>query len=196
MNRLLAFYAEAGPDHRGRYLRDIMRQDDWWLETTHDYVQWLFPLYEPSGVLPSAPLIDSETVAAFAADERLRQRLHASFLRMLSFYGLSERDGRIATGPNWAQRKAGWFTRPTHNSLRITRMLRSLCALGLRAEAERLEACLQALRTSEPDCGVGAEAFGYWRAAVAGEPGGARADAIDAAAAARLSARGTRESTS
>jgi hypothetical protein len=166
MNPLLAFYAESGPDHRGRYLRDIVQQDDRWLETTHDYVQWLFPLYEPSGVLPSAPRIDAEVAAAFATDERLRQTLHESLLRMLSFYGLADRDGRIGKGPNWPERKANWFTRPTHNNLRITRILKCLCALGLRADAERLAACLEVMRTTEADCGVGATTFAYWRAAV------------------------------
>lgn len=166
MNRLLAFYSGIGPDHRGRYLRDIVRQDDRWLETTHDYVQWLFPLREPSGVLPSAPLIDAEVAAAFAAHERLRQTLRANFLRMLSFYGLDDRDGRIGKGSNWAERNADWFTRPTHNNLRITRMLKCLCALGLRSDAQRWEAGLEALRTSEPDCGVGATAFDYWRNAL------------------------------
>jgi hypothetical protein len=168
MNRLLAFYSGTAPDHRGRHLRDILRRDDQWLEMTHDYVQWLFPLREPSGVLPSAPRIDAEVAAAFAADERLRAALHASFLRMLAFYGLSERDGGIGKAPHWAERKANWFTCPTHNNLRITRMLKCLCALGLRTDAQRFEACLEALRGSEPDCAVGAASFDYWRDALRG----------------------------
>jgi hypothetical protein len=168
MNRLLAFYAGSGTDHRGRSRRDILRRDDAWLEATHDYVQWLFPLSEPSGVLPSAPLVDAEVAAAFAADDSLRNALAESYRRMLAFYGLAERDGSLGKGPNWSQRKGDWFTRPTHNNLRITRILKCLCALGLRAQAERLAACLDALRASEPDCGVGASAFEYWHAAVRG----------------------------
>ena len=170
VNRLLAFYAGSGPDHRGRYLRDIVRQDDRWLETTHDYVQWLFPLPEPSGVLPSAPTIDAEVAAAFAADEALRQTLRRSFLRMLSFYGLVVRGSSIAKGAHWEERKSDWFTGPTHNNLRITRILKCLCALGLQEDARRLAACLEALRTTEPDCGVGATAFDYWRGAVGERP--------------------------
>jgi hypothetical protein len=196
MNRLLAFYSGSAPDHRGRYLRDILRQDDRWLETTHDYVQWLFPLPEPSGALPSAPLIDAEVTAAFAADERLRQALHASLVRMLCFYGLGERDGRVTAGANWGQRKAHWFTRPTHNNLRITRILKSLCALGLRTDAARLHAGLEALRASEQDCGVGADTFDYWRAAVAGERSGWRPDGIDPADNARPAARSAQEPAS
>ena len=166
MNRLLAFYAGNGPDHRGRFLRDILQRDDAWLEATHDYVQWLFPLHEPSSVLPSAPTIDAEVAAAFAADLRLRETLHACLLRMLSFYGLADGDGRMVKGANWTARKSNWFTRPTHNNLRITRILKSLCALGLRADALRLATCLETLRREEPDCGVGTTAFDYWREAV------------------------------
>jgi len=165
MNPLLAFHAGTGTDHRGRYLRDILQRDDRWLETTHDYVQWLFPLREPSSVLPSAPTIDAEVAAAFAAEARLRETLRACFQRMLTFYGLALRDGRIVKGANWTERKADWFTRPTHNNLRISRILKCLSALGLRADAQRLADGLEALRIEEPDCGVGATAYDYWREA-------------------------------
>jgi hypothetical protein len=36
MNQLLAFYLGTGPDHRGRTLAEILRQDDLWFEITHD----------------------------------------------------------------------------------------------------------------------------------------------------------------
>jgi hypothetical protein len=166
MNRLLAFYADAGTDHRGRSRHDILREDDAWLEATHDYVQWLFPLSEPSGVLASAPLVDAEVAAAFASDATLRDALQASYHRMLAFYGLAETGDSVGKGPNWLQRKRNWFTHPTHNNLRITRILKSLCALGLPAHAARFATGLDALRATESDCGVGATAFAYWHAAV------------------------------
>jgi hypothetical protein len=165
---LLAFYAGEAPDHRGRYLADIVRRDDRWLEATHDYIQWLFPLREPSGVLPSAPLIDAEVAAAFATDERLRSALHASFVRMLAFYGLREAQRQIVKGENWDERKIDWFTRPTHNDLRITRILKCLGALGCGDDAQRLLAALVSLAQSERDFGVSAVSVAYWRDAVRG----------------------------
>ena len=167
MNELLAFLRGDGTDHRGRRLDEILARDDAWLEYTHDYVQWVFPLREASGVNPFAPLIDDALVAAFAADDALRARLRASLDRMLSFYGLERRDGRIAKGPNWLQRKGNWFTQGTHNDLRITRILKCLSVVGLHDEAGQLLACLLALRSSEPDCGIGGTAFRYWQDAVA-----------------------------
>ena len=115
---------------------------------------------------PAAPLLTPEVIAGFAADPRLRRQLRACFLRLLAFYGLAERDERIEKGPNWAQRKTHWFTQPTHNNLRITRILKCLCALGLQGEAQRFLACLEGLARSEGDCGVGAMAIDYWRRAV------------------------------
>jgi hypothetical protein len=168
MNKLLAFYYGGTPDDRGRLLADITRQDDLWLEVTHDYVQWLFPLHEMSRVTPWAPVVDSDVLAAFHGDELLRTHLMASFLRMLSFYGLARKDGRIVKGGNWDERKDNWFTQGTHNDLRITRILKCLTLLGLQPVAEQFHAVLVELRESEPDCGIGETAFRYWRAALGG----------------------------
>ena len=168
MKPLLAFYYGSHPDHRGRYLAEILRQDDLWLEVTHDYIQWLFPLREFSRVTPSAPIIEAEIVTAFHQDTLLRGHMRAALQRMLSFYGLRQQGIVIAKAPNWQGRKENWFVERTHNDLRITRMLKSLTTLGLGGEAGQLLGALEALRTSEPDCGFTPAALQYWRDAVAG----------------------------
>lgn len=167
MNPLLAFYYGRHPDDRGRMLAEILRQDDTWLEHTHDFIQWLFPLERPSGVNPSAPLITTAVEQAFRSDASLRDRLRGAFQRMLAFYGLQDDGSRIAPASNWTQRKGNWFTRPTHNDLRITRILRCLFLLGLREEAQRLLACLDRLHRTEPDCGFTPTAMQHWRQAIA-----------------------------
>ena len=48
VNRIIGFYSGTEPDHRGRYLHEIQRWSDDQLEKVHDYIQWLFPLPEPS----------------------------------------------------------------------------------------------------------------------------------------------------
>lgn len=168
MNPLLAFYYGSHPDDRGRRLAEILRQDDLWLEVTHDYIQWLFPLAEPSGVNPWAPLVDSTTAGLFRSDPLLRDHLRAAFERMLRFLGLRLSDGEVVKGPDWDTRKGEWFTAPTHNSLRVTRIIRSLRLLGLDAEAQALHRGLVALCSSEPDAGVGATARRFWREAAEG----------------------------
>ena len=87
-SRLVAFYQGNGRDHRGRLLRDIHAFDFDELEFHHDYIQWLFPLPEPSGANPAAPLLTKEDIAAFERDESLRSALLTSFRLMLAFYGL------------------------------------------------------------------------------------------------------------
>ncbi len=168
MNKLLAFYFGAAPDDRGRLLAEFTRQNDLWLEVTHDYIQWLFPIREPSGVTPWAPTVDREVLAAFHQDELLRTHLMASFLRMLSFYGLAWKEGRIVKGGNWEERKDNWFTQGTHNDLRLTRIIKCLTLLGLRPVADQFHSALVELRESEPDCGIRDTAFSYWRAALGG----------------------------
>lgn len=166
MKTLLAFYYGSHPDDRGRFLAEILRQDDLWLEVTHDYIQWLFPLSERSRVTPWAPLVDREIASMFQGDSLLQDHLLASFGRMLSFYGLRREAGRVVKGENWAERKLNWFTHGTHNNLRITRILKSLSALGLRHEAQAFLACLTELRDSESDCRVEETAFRYWNEAI------------------------------
>jgi hypothetical protein len=161
MDRLQRFFLGTGTDDRGRLLDDVLRQDDAWLEHTHDFIQWLFPLVERSGAAPGAPTLDAAAIEAFARDPALRRGLRAGLDRMLAFYGLAWDGTRIGKAASWAVRKRDWFTRDTHNNLRITRMLKSLSVLGLRDEARALHAALAGLR-GEPDCGIGATAWRYW----------------------------------
>ena len=134
-NRILSFYGGAGEDHAGRRWDDILRWPDERLEQVHDFIQWLFPLPEPSPVNPLAPVLDRETIAAFAARPELRANLRASLERMLRFYGLDLRDGPTVTRTaNFAARARNWLTPNNHNHLRITRILRCCWLLGLGAE--------------------------------------------------------------
>ena len=166
MTPLLAFYLGSHPDHRGRMLAEIVKQDDDWLETAHDYIQWLFPLTEHSRVVPGAPTLTRSDIKAFRTDALLREHMLVALHRMLRFYGLHVSAEAVTKGPNWLDRKSNWFTEPTHNSLRITRILKSLVLVGLEAEAVRLHACLVKLSATEPDCGVPKESFAFWQQAV------------------------------
>jgi hypothetical protein len=100
MNQLLPFYIGSHPDHQGLMLAEILRQDELWLETTHDYIQWLFPLADLSRASRHAPLLDNATVEAFATDEVLRQHMRAAYVRMLRFYGLKASPAGVHKGKN------------------------------------------------------------------------------------------------
>ena len=126
-------------------LAEILRQDDDWLEVTHDYIQWIFPLGDLSRASANAPLLDGATIAAFKSDEPLRNHMRAAFVRMLAFYGLRVTGAGVSKANNWEARKSEWFTENTHNSLRLTRMLKSLFVLGFAWEARGLQAALETL---------------------------------------------------
>ena len=164
--RLLGFYTGAAPDHRGRFLREIQQWPDERLEAVHDFIQWLFPLWEPSPVNPEAPVLDAETVRAFEARQELRENLRASFLRMLRFYGLAMRGTMVERGENFAEASRNWLTPGNHNHLRITRILKSLMTLGLAEEARAFFECLAAIYAQEKGK-ITDTTFRFWREALA-----------------------------
>ena len=127
MSKLIEFYSGRAPDHAGRFANEIQEWPDERLEAVHDFIQWLFPLAEPSPVNPLAPVLDRETVEAFAARPELRRNLRLSFLRMLRFYGLEWQPGpppAVRLTANFRQRAANWLHPGNHNHLRITRILK------------------------------------------------------------------------
>lgn len=160
---LLAFY-RGQPDNLGRTWDEILAQDDEWLEYRHDFIQWLFPLVAPSGANLAAPLLSRADIDAFRNEPVLRRKLLLSLDRMLRFYGLKRTGNGIVKDPGWSKRKQNWFVRPTHNNLRITRMLKSLMVLGCEREARQFHDALTQLVRQEEDSGVGAEALEYWEA--------------------------------
>jgi hypothetical protein len=166
MSRLTAFYRGEAADSEGRSLQDLWTWSDEDLEAVHDFIQWLFPLPEPSRYNPDAPLLTPDDVAAFRADERLRANLARSFERLLTFLGLSQTaDGQVVEGPNFAARAPDVWAFPNHNWLRITRILRSLTLLGLPDRARALYERLKAFHASRR-FPIPAETFAYWTDAI------------------------------
>ncbi len=150
--QIARFYLGETPDDRGRLVTQIQGWGAAQLERVHDYIQWLFPLPEPSPVNPSAPVLDAETIAEFRGSEPLRAALLVSLRMMTRFY--EDRQ---------------WLTPGNHNLLRITRILRSTRLLGLEAESLAFFEDLQAIyATAAGRRAIGSTSFDYWRAAVAG----------------------------
>lgn len=163
---LIDFYLGIAPDDHGRTLDAILARDNEWLEYTHNFIQWLFPLTTASSANPTAPILDAAQIAEFRNNPALQQQLLRAFERMLGFYGLAKTPDSVEKAHDWERRKSLWFTQPSHNHLRITRILRSLTTLGLEQEARNFYKKLAALQKTEPDCGIPATALIYWAAAV------------------------------
>jgi hypothetical protein len=163
---IVAFY-QGGRDTAGRTLAEIVSWNDDRLEAVHDYIQWLFPTPQPSGINPDAPIVTDASAAAFAADPVLRDRLRGALERMLVFYGLRRKGSRVVIDAGaFALRSRVWLRPGNHNHLRLTRIMQSLTALGLRDDALALRRCLL-----EDVCGgpqgdnVSERTRGFWNAA-------------------------------
>lgn len=147
---LPAFLGGHGTDHRGRSLRDVLAFSDDRLEAVHDYIQWLFPLPEPSGAQPGSPVLSSEDIAVIRADAAARSNLLEATARMLAFY----------------RGRRDWLRAHDHNHLRISRIIRSL---GLLVDAEAAADFHAAVTAMNADAGspVDPRNAEYWNRALA-----------------------------
>ena len=107
---VLHFLEGAIPDGRGRTLSMIMAFDDQAIESTHDFIQWMFPLDEPSRSHPGAPVLDP-----FEIDEIKRSQVALENLVQSAdwYFG-------------FLQRHDHWIRQYDHNHLRISRAIKSL----------------------------------------------------------------------
>jgi hypothetical protein len=167
-NPLIAFYRDGARDDVGRTLAEILSWNDDQLEAVHDFIQWLFPLPEPSGANPAAPILDPLCLRIFRGSLAMQERLRHSFDRMLRFYGLrqvSTPSGiAVERAPNFADRAQMWLRPLNHNHLRLTRILRSTLLLGLDAESKALFHALNALYREFPDR-IPARTHAFWSSA-------------------------------
>lgn len=107
---LILFYTNDSSDNYHRNLNDIWNQDYQWLEKTHDYIQWLFPLKDRSEFNYKAPVLTEADILAFQSRADLQHNLITSFNLMLGFYGLEckrnkKGEIKITKNFNFEQRK-------------------------------------------------------------------------------------------
>ena len=177
--RAVAFYHDTNPRAapHGNTLNKILSWGDDDLESSHDYIQYLFPLPEKSPVNPSAPLITKDVLLAFRADTQdgkaLRDNLRKAFSRMLAFYGFDlvtgmPRDPSLGVfiSDKHQTRFPNWVRRFDHNHLRITRIIRCLRLLGLEEEAGAFYSALYQLSRSQNYAGkISQRSLMFWQRA-------------------------------
>ncbi len=166
-DEIVAFFS-GGRDDRGRTLDEILAWDDERLEEVHDYIQWLFPTRQPSGVNPFAPVVTPVTQAAFAENPHLGVALGRALDRLLRFYGLRRSEMGIEKDvARFGDRAQVWLHPGNHNHLRLTRIMDSLSSLGRRDDAIALQRCLLEEICAGPDGRlVAARTIEFWRRAV------------------------------
>lgn len=165
MSPILRYYGGLGADDRGRTLAETQALDHSRMESYHDFIQWMFPLRQPSAYNPGCPVLTDDDVRAFHDRPELREDLRRSFAAFLGFLGLEFADALVREPPG-GPRKPQVFAVPNHNWLRITRVLLCLRTLGLDEECRAFFAYLREVH--ERGDGVTADTFAYWREAAEG----------------------------
>ncbi len=166
-SKILQFYLNIAPDPSGRMLSFIWQQDYVWLEKTHDYIQWLFPLQDRSRFNPNAPILTEVDIHHFKTSPEIKQNLQRSLDLMLVFYGLKRQPSAVVIAVDlnsFADRKKQWLHWGNHNHMRITRILKSLSLLGMEAYAKAFFDCLQQIYIMESGS-ITRLTFSYWQEA-------------------------------
>jgi hypothetical protein len=123
MGNIVTFF-EGGRHPSGYSLDDIYDWEVHRLESTHDYIQWMFPLNEPSMAQPDSPVLDLEDVEWIASEHR------STLIESALFFVQFLKGGTVLGAVNY------WVTPFNHNQPRITRMLKCLKLHGLDILAE------------------------------------------------------------
>lgn len=145
---ITAFLEGEGRDARGRTLFDVLAMDNAALESSHDFIQWLFPLREPSRAVPDAPMLTDADVETIKESGMAQIALAAATDRMDVFYRATH----------------DWLMPNDHNHLRITRIISSLRLLVGDSEADAFKAAILS-RIETTRAPVSARSRGYWTTA-------------------------------
>lgn len=158
---ILRFYIDGGLDPLDRTHDEMLNYTDERMEECHDYVQWMWPLHEPSMFAQVYPVLDERVVEALAASAVARGRAQRGLARFRSFYGVEE-------GDKVDKRKvSNWCHNGDHNLLRITRIIRSLRLFGLDKESEEFWKDMTAVGEAR---GLSSTTLRYWQRAATEPP--------------------------
>jgi hypothetical protein len=137
------------PDDKGRFIYQIWNFTDIEIERTHDFIQRLFPLNEPSALsLNKFYIKDSALIERIRIDPTIAKNLIASKNFFLGF--LSRNDQ--------------WQRHHNHNQLRITRIIKSLMLFVSRDEAESFFQDVISLIQS--NASISTKAYEHWSQAL------------------------------
>lgn len=113
--RLQKFFANSGDPYDLDLILNEWTDSQW--ETTHNFIQWVFPTSEKSKYNLDAPILDAKT-AKYIRDNHDRV-IHQSVLRFIKF--LKNEDA---------------LRFRNHNFLRVTRVIKSLKEMGFEQYAQ------------------------------------------------------------
>lgn len=138
----------GGFDHAGRTHAYVCEQSDDWIESTHDFIQWLFPLEEETRKSELMPILSKQEIGLIKKSELAQNSLRISANRMRRFWSKNQH----------------WVTNHDHNHLRITRCIKSLRLLVSNEEAELMKIWLSSVLGPNAKL-ISKVSLDYWREA-------------------------------
>ena len=147
--KVLTFLEGHGADAAGRTLADVRAMGDDAIEGRHDFIQWLFPLAEPSRAVPGSPVLGAGEIAAIRASDAAREALAANARWYARFLGDN----------------GHWLAPRDHNHLRISRAIRSLRLLHSDALADEFRSVVMDMVDEAGMCAEMAGSIRHWEAA-------------------------------
>lgn len=112
------FLNNKRPTSNGKMYLEIINYNEDELENDHGFIQWIFPLTEPSNYATDVPIIDIEQLQKhIMEDPTIVDKLIVSYNMMIKHWGL---DGDLTTKNEKTLKLNG------HDALRLSRMLQSL----------------------------------------------------------------------
>lgn len=150
-------FLEGGVDEHPDDFTIDQISDEWsdaQLEATHNYIQWCFPLAEPSNFSASVPILTDHAIRKIKKSVPAQKALKGMMWRMMDFY---ERTGE------WRQVR-------NHNQLRITRIIRSLGLLVDARHAHMFYHFIMWRAMSEGPCRINPTTLGIWQMTAEASP--------------------------
>lgn len=142
---VLAFLEKRGADYGGRVLDEIWSFNDIQIETTHDFIQWIFPLPKERAGQLSRPVVTSAGLERISTSSYALANLGVSQEWFLCFLS----------------RSTAWMANYNHNHLRITRMIKSSRLIEGTERSAALFRQVVLLAGQDADL-IGTKAISFW----------------------------------
>ena len=139
------FLLNKACDHKGRMLSDIYNFSDNEIEATHDFIQIIFPLAEPSFWSSNKYFIETQQeIDSLSSDKNVKEVILQSAAWYISFL----------------KRNNHWKNVDNHNLKRITRMIKSVRLIVGDIECDKIKKEIISIQNIQKL--VGQKSIKYW----------------------------------
>jgi hypothetical protein len=161
INYYLISFLGLATDTKGRTIESILQFSESEIEENHDFIQWIFPTMEASCYNRNAPTISEDFKNMFANSVISQCNFCKSCKMFLNFIGFECIRKENCREINIKRNSIMFYDRPTHNLLRITRVLNSLNQIGKMSCSKDIFILLETIQRQYPQK-ISENSFTYW----------------------------------